>query len=348
MTEYEIYSYEAFKRDSQDELAIVEKARTEDFDKRLIAEYMAKIQIYKPNLANQTEEKILKLQGMTSEGKPTVAGLMLFGEYPQGFFPQLSIIAMLVDDSGDLSGQARNERFIDNQRIEGTLSQMLKAALAFIRRNTRSATILDRDGKREDRPEYPMLAVREIILNALIHRDYSIYTTHAPIRIQIFTDRLVVENPGGLYGRLTVEDLGKAVADTRNPFIAGAMETLGLAENRFSGIPAIAEEMRAAGLPPAQFESFRGTFKVTLRNSTVKETAPAGAKDSLPDPLPKAEALLLFCETPRSRREIAEFLGIGTSYYAQRKYLQPLLEAGKIKMTLPSAPRSKNQRFKTV
>ncbi len=83
---------------------------------------------------------------------------------------------------------------------------MLDEALAFVRRNMKNSIMVGSDGKREDRPEYPLAAVRELILNALIHRDYSIHTEDSPIRVIIYRDRLAVENPGGLYGRQTRHD----------------------------------------------------------------------------------------------------------------------------------------------
>ena len=68
----------------------------------------------------------------------------------------------------------------------------------------------DVNGIRSDRPEYPMTAVREIILNALIHnRDYSIHTENSPVRVLMYKNRIEIENPGGLYGRITVNELGK-------------------------------------------------------------------------------------------------------------------------------------------
>ena len=82
-----------------------------------------------------------------------------------------------------------------------------------------------------------MVAVREIILNALIHRDYSIHTDHSPIRVVLYRDRMEVENPGGLYGRITINDLGKVAADTRNPLLRGDWRSVLGTENRFSGIP---------------------------------------------------------------------------------------------------------------
>lgn len=340
MTEYEIYSYEVFKRKIQDELREVERADMDSFDNNALVEYYLKLKKAKPNLAKQDNEKILQLQGLATREKPTVAGIMLLGEYPQAYFPQLSVTAMSVDGNeiGDLG--AGGERFIDNQRIEGTISQMLEGTLAFIRRNTRNATIIDENGNRVDRSEYPMIAIREIILNALIHRDYSIHTDNSPIRVVIYKNRIEVENPGGLYGRITVDELGKVSADTRNPFIAGGLEVMIDTENRFSGIPTIINSMKNAGLPPAVFENKRGIFKVTLYNG--REKTNEGGSIVLSETMKK---ILAFCNVPRSRKEISEHLGIAASSYVVKKYLVPLIMLDKIKMTIPHAPKSKNQKY---
>ena len=120
---------------------------------------------------------------------------------------------------------AFGDRFKDNARIEGTLPQMLDQAMTFVMRNISVATHIDpATGRREDRPTYPAVAVREILLNALIHRDYSLHTESTPIVLRLFADRLELENPGGLYGRMTLDLLGRATADTRNPFIAARPE----------------------------------------------------------------------------------------------------------------------------
>ena len=212
MTEYEVYSYEVFKRRIQDELRIVERAHYQDFDRNALAEYLLKVRSEKPNLSQLSEQRILQLQGIIEGDQPTVAGVMLLSEYPQAFFPQLSITAMVVAGVKFEEVGMNSERFIDNKRIEGRLSQMLSEAMAFVRRNCRNSISINKDGIREDRSEYPMKAVREILLNALIHRDYSIHTENSPIRLIIFDDRLEVENPGGLYGRITIDELGKVAA----------------------------------------------------------------------------------------------------------------------------------------
>lgn len=102
---------------------------------------------------------------------------MNFSPYPQAYFPQLCITAIVVPgkEMGEIGNQG--ERFLDNQRIEGTISEMLESAIQFVNRNMRTKTIINpQTGKREDRTDYPITAIREAILNALVHRDYSIHT----------------------------------------------------------------------------------------------------------------------------------------------------------------------------
>lgn len=337
MTEYEVYSYEAYKKKIRDELRIVERTSVDDFSKKLLDEFFIKLRSTKSQLATLDDRKILRLQGMTDHDNPTVVGTLLLCEYPQAFFPQLGITAMVVD--GIEFGLANQDgvRFIDNKRIDGTIPQMLEEAISFVRRNTRSATIINNDGKREDRSEYPMKAVREVILNALVHRDYSIHSEDSPIRVVLYSDRLEVENPGGLYGRLTVNDLGKLPGDTRNPFLAGNLEIMIDTENRFSGIPTIIAEMKNAGLRPPVFESRRGNFKVILYNDKEqRETVETETSD---------DDLLAFFNKPRSKEEVAGFVGVKSPYYAMRRYIKPLLESGVIEMTMPDKPKSVLQRY---
>lgn len=348
MTEYEVYSYEAYKKKIRDELRTVDRATVEDFNAGTLEEYFLKIRREKANLSKHPTDKILALQGMTSDGKPSVAGLMVLGDYPQAFFPQMSITAMVVDGTvfGELGGSG--ERFIDNKRFEGTIPQMLEEAMAFVRRNIRTATVINKNGVREDKPEYPLKAIREIILNALVHRDYSVHTEDSPIRIILYKDRLEVENPGGLYGRLSINDLGKMPADTRNPFLAGNLEVMINTENRFSGIPTIIQEMSEAGLKPPVFESRRGNFKVTLYNDRHTDDETHVADNVVKAASTVEEQITAFCINPKSREEIAEHINIGSPYYLVKRYLKPMLDAGVLAMTIPEKPKSKFQKYYVV
>ena len=236
---------------------------------------------------------------------------------------------------GETSGSG--ERFIDNARIEGTLPQMLDQAMTFIARNMPVATIIDpQTGKRTDKPLYPIMAIREILLNALIHRDYSVHTDSIPIVLRLFSDRLELENPGGIYGRTTLDLLGRASADTRNPFIAVGMEMLSLTENRYSGIPTIYREMREHGLRPPKFEVIRGHFRVTLYNNREREIYGA---DSIEN------EILEFCRMPRTRDELANRFSNMSIAYFMSHYMKPMVESGRIQLSIPDKPKSKFQKY---
>ena len=348
MTEYEIYSYDAFKRKIQDEVRTVPQGIGSNLNKTELNLYLAKLRKEKPNLAELMDEQIMVLGGFNVDGQNTIASLMLFGMFPQGNFPQLCIIAVVVPgyEIGNIGED--DARFIDNKRIEGTIPQMLVGATSFIQRNMRIKTIINENGKRADKPEYPMKAVREIILNALIHRDYSINTENSPIRIMLYTNRLEVENPGGLYGRITIDNLGKVGADTRNPYIAAALEIMIDTENRFSGIQTIRHEMAKAGLKDPVFESSRGVFKVALFNSKKTNETEKDNLVEINDNLDMADKILIFCKAPKSRDEMAKKFNFLAMSYMMSKYVQPLIEDGKLKMTKPEKPKSKNQLYIAV
>lgn len=337
MTEYEIYSYEAFKKKIEDELRIADRANIEDIMTNNLEKYLLELRSKKSNFTNLSNEKICRLQGFINESKPTLAGVMMFSDYPQAFFPQLCITAVSIPGTEMSEIGSVGERFIDNERIDGTFTQMLNDALIFVRKNIKSKTIIDKNtGKRVDKPDYPIVAIRELIINALVHRDYSIHTDYTPITIKIFSDRFEIENPGGLYGRMTIDQLGKVSADTRNPFIANALEILGETENRYSGIPTIINAMKEYGLPEPKFESERGIFRATLYNQSNQETILSSEE----------EEIMNFCKVPKSRTEIEKlFNGRFSIAYVMSKYIHPMVKKGILKLTIPNAPKSKNQKY---
>lgn len=342
MTEYEVYSYEAFRKKYQDDIRICEQATIDVFDDRLYNEYLNRLKNNRPHLALLDNSRICELMSITRGGIPTLSSLMLFGAYPQAYYPQLSITAIAVPGTEVGMIGEDGERFIDNQRIEGTLSQMLDGALAFVQKNIKKKTIIDpASGKRIDKWEYPIVAVREAVLNALIHRDYSIHTEGMPIQIIVFTDRLEIRNPGGLYGRLRLDLLGKVQPDTRNPVIAVAMEVLNQTENRYSGIPTIYRALKEAGLPEPEFNDQRGHFSVCFRKTNNGFVA----TNENPEQVSEIDLLIEFCRTPRTRQEIADFLGIKTVTHAIKNHINPLIEKNLIKLLYPDKPRSSKQKY---
>ncbi len=348
MTDYEIYALEAFRRHLHDDERPVERADAEALNMDTADAYIVKRQQDRPGFAQRPlSEKRKALAILTDEDHPTLASLMNFGIYPQAYFPQLSMTAVVVPGPSLGDMDESGARFLDNKRIEGTIAEMVEGALAFCQRAMTTRTIIDpRTGERRDQPEYPITAIREAILNAVIHRDYSLYTEGTPIQIDFFSDRLEIHSPGTLYGRMTVEQLGKARPDFRNPTLAVMAESQIRVENRYSGIPTMRREMAAAGLPAPVFRNGRNEFVVTFYNRQPSADAPS--TPSAPQDRHAASGgkdLLRFCQTPRTRTEIADFLGVRTVSYAMRVYVAPLLQEGRLKLLYPDAPRSRKQKY---
>ena len=343
MTEYEVYSYEAFRRKYRDDIRPVEGATLAALDSEQLERYMALRRKNRPNLALVNNTQLYELTGVTKNGEVTLSAVLLFSPYPQAYFPQLSIIASRVPGTEMGCLDDKGQRFSDSKRIEGTLAEMLDGAVSFVNANMRTAIRIDPDtGRRDDLPEYPMDAVREIILNALVHRDYSQHTENMPIQLTMFSDRMEIRNPGGLYGRMTLDQLGKMQPDTRNPFLVNAMETLSKTENRYSGIPRIRRAMADAGLREPLFEDARGEFSVTLYNDR-QAISHSGTRKSGDD-----KGVLEFCAVPRTRKELADFLGLASAQYALKRYVEPLVKSGELLLSIPDRPRSPKQTYTTA
>lgn len=302
-------------------------------DEARMETYLSAVRKERKNLAeNVSKDEMLELMGITSDGVPTLAGLMVFSKYPQGYFPQLCITAVSLPGTEMGAVGDDDERFIDNKRITGAIPDMLEDAVEFVRKNSRIKTIIDDNGRRADKPEYPVKAVREAILNALVHRDYSIHTENVPVRIEMYRDRMEIINSGGLYGKISIDALGKVRPETRNAALANMLELLNITENRYSGIPTMRNEFAKAGLPAPIFSAVHGEFKVIMKNGLYSDEEPAD------------ESVVEFCSTPRTRAEIVDFIGKSKNY-VMSKIVNPLVKGGKLRMTIPDKPKSPNQRF---
>ena len=343
MTEYEVYSYEAFRKKYQDDIREAYRVTLKSLNQELLGKYIIFLKEGKPNLSSLRETEIYELMSITRNNQVTLSAALLFSPYPQAYFPQLCITAVVVPGTevGQLGEEG--ERFLDNLRIEGNIPEMLDGAIQFVRKNVRKATIINPiTGQREDRTEYPITAVREAVLNALVHRDYSIHTEGMPIQLLIFDDRMEIRNPGGIYGRIKVNQLGKVQPDTRNPVLASALEILGITENRYSGIPTIRKEMESFNLLEPEFIDERGSFIVKFFKEEKKSTSKAGEVLEIEEDI---RNLLLFCKTPRTRKEICEYLGLTSVTYAIQTHVMPLVEKGLMKLSIPDKPKSSKQLY---
>ena len=339
MTEYEVYSYEAYRKKYQDDIRAIDRVSFASLDQDLLERYIELLKKGKPRLAAISNDEIYELMSIKRDKRITLSAVMNFCPYPQAYFPQLCIIATVVPGTEVGTVGDQGERFTDNQRIEGNISDMLDGAMQFVNRNMRIKTIINpHTGKREDRPDYPITAVREAVLNALVHRDYSIHTEGMPIQLIMFDDRMEIRNPGGIYGRIKIDQLGKVQPDTRNPVIASELEVLKVTENRYSGIPTIRRMMQEYNLQQPEFIDERGSFIVKLYKDVMEQTAVE---------MDRADnrELLLFCKTPRTRKEISDYLGLNSVTYAIQTRIMPLVERGIIKMSIPEKPKSPKQLF---
>lgn len=336
MSEYEIYSYEAFRNRTRDDIRVVEGASLKLINKERMKQYLEAVRNERKNLYdNVSESEILEFMGIAKDNVLTLAGLMTFSMYPQAYFPQLCITAVSLPgtEQGEIGDDG--ERFIDNKRITGAISDMLEEAVEFVRTNSRTKTIIDDNGHRVDKPEYPIKAVREAILNALVHRDYSVHTENVPIRIEMYRDRMEIINSGGLYGKISIDALGKVRPETRNAALANMLELLSITENRYSGIPTMRKEFANAGLPAPIFSVVHGEFKVVMKNGLFEKK---GSNE---------ESLLDFCSTPRTRGEIVAFVGKSKNH-VMAHIVGPLVKENKLRMTIPDKPKSSNQKFVKV
>lgn len=209
---------------------------------------------------------------------PTIAGLLSLGRYPQQFFPQLFVAFVVVP--GRVMGEPGpgGERFFDNVTIDGPIPTILLEASIALRRNMNTAAVIRGLG-REDRYDYPLEVIRELVTNALMHRDYSPEGRGAHVQIELYPDRLVVKSPGGLHGSVNIDDLGTSniVSATRNAVLAKLLTDVNLAdatgetvvENRGSGLLRVMAALRRAGMSPPQFDVGPGRVHVAIPRSAL-------------------------------------------------------------------------------
>jgi len=200
---------------------------------------------------------------------PTVGGILLFGEERQRYFPDAWIQA------GRFDGPDRS-RIQDHAEIRDPLIQAVELALEFVRKHNRQSAEIGA-AKRVDRWLLPPTAVREAVINAVAHADYS--QRGAPIRIAIHSDRFEVENPGLLPFGLTVDDLRRGTSKLRNRVIGRVFHELGLMEHWGSGIQRMDAACSAASLALPRLEEIGTRFRVTIMTSVVHAATTLDALD---------------------------------------------------------------------
>jgi ATP-dependent DNA helicase RecG len=273
MTDYEIFGYISARIQPTFDEEPVRDAIIEDLDQTRSEEYMARLKRTRPQATylNQPFERMLLQLRIAREVdgvlRPTLAGLLMFGKYPQAFEPQLTITFLQYYGTTETEKTPRGERFLDNRKFEGTIPEMVEDTVNYVLASIRKSSLIEGLWRR-DIPEYPEEAVREAVVNAVAHRDYSHFVRGSYIQIRLFADRLEIQSPGGLYGNVTVDTLEEEQS-TRNRVLMRLMEDLHMVENRGSGIRNMIQAMRRANLEPPRFQDKRSSFWVTFRNYTL-------------------------------------------------------------------------------
>lgn len=189
---------------------------------------------------------------------PTVLGLLTVGKSPTEWIPGAYVQFLRIE--GTALGDA-----VKNQReIRGPLTEVLEELEDLLKNNIQSAADFTSGTIEVSKPDYPVVALQQIIRNAILHRTYE--NTNAPIRVYWFSDRVEIQNPGGPYGQVTKDNFGQAgMNDYRNPNLAAVMKELGYVQRFGFGIALARKEMEKNGNPPPDFQVVDSHVAVILR-----------------------------------------------------------------------------------
>ncbi len=273
MTEYEVFGYQSGRGQPRNDEELVPDATLDDLNTEALDYYLSQIRKARPRadfLKGTNEDVLLRLCVVRRDRsilRPTLAGILMFGKYPQEFFPQLMITFVQFFGTTEGEKTPQGARFVDNRTFEGSIPEMVEQAETYVLAAMRKSTLIEGLFRR-DIPEYPQEVVREAVCNAVAHRDYSSYVRGSYVQFRMFADRLEIQSPGGLFGNVTVENI-EDEHSTRNARLMRMMEDMHLVENRGSGIKAMLHAMRDANLEPPRFDDRRSSFKVVFMNHTL-------------------------------------------------------------------------------
>ncbi len=179
------------------------------------------------------------------EYRPTIAGMLIFGKQPQKFLPQSEVVVVRYP------GEEVTRNLRDSREFSGTIPQMIERIMDYISEHIQVASVrgeLHQRGRREDIPDYPLPALREIIINAIAHREYQIRGSR--VIVKWFTDHIQVWSPGGFLEPITPETIYAAGPFHRNPDLMKALYGYGYVEAYGDGMHLIKEQCEKHPLKP--------------------------------------------------------------------------------------------------
>ena len=239
----------------------VKGASIDDFDTRLLEVYQRGIERYTGSKITISTKELLQnrkcLVKYNGQLVASNAGMLLFGKETYQHLPQVQIICARFEG-------VDMQSFIDRKYYEGNVTEIIDEATNFIKRNIRLGRRIVQE-ERTDYEEYPYEAYREVIVNAVLHRDYSILG--ANVRVFIFDDRIEVYTPGGLLPGIAIEKMymKKSQHQTRNTILFNEILYLNrYVEKVGSGIQRMIEATEKEGLEIPVFEDLGSDFLVTL------------------------------------------------------------------------------------
>lgn len=241
------------------EANICDGATLDDIDWTKARDYAQKLSGFSDMDVKQVLLKRGCLTTLDDELYPTNAGILLFGREPQRHIVGSDITGVRF------AGETMGDTFA-RQDIGGTLIDQVRLAETFLVDHLRKHVTLRDTMQREESYEYPMEAARELVVNAVAHRDYSVRGDN--IRIFIFSNRMEVYSPGSLPGPMTIENL-KDERFSRNPILVQVLADFNFIEKLGYGVDRVMELMKEKNLQDPDFAERAGGFKVILHNAAV-------------------------------------------------------------------------------
>ena len=220
--------------------------------------------------AHSEMQQLERLNILDKKGHVRLAGVLIAGAYPQQFFPRLYVDVAV--HPGINKSQDGEVRFLDRVQCDGRLQEMVDDAVKAVLRNLRTYSLIEGTGRR-DVPEIPTTVLREAIANAVVHREYDALFRNDPVNIDIYSNRVEISSPGGLWGGKTLQNLANGVSQCRNatlmqllqktPLIRGDNDGSAV-EGQGSGIQFMINRMKELSLAQPDFQPTFDRFRVIL------------------------------------------------------------------------------------
>lgn len=292
MTTYEVFTHLNFREQHAFDREIVREADITALDRRRIDTFILRLQTIsrRSYVGVDYAEAIERLAIARVDDnvlRPTLAGLICFGEYSQQFRPQLRIVFTEYYGETESARDPGGARFVNDMEFDGPVEEMVDSAVMAVMLVLPSPLyVTDVLHRRETL--FPRAAIREAIVNAVAHRDYSGFMTGSAVQIRLFSDRLEIRSPGGLYGGIRIDGLSDQQS-TRNEHLMRFLQDLSLVENRGYGIDEMTRACQEYGLPAPEFNATSTWFQVTFRKpartdpiTSIREDRGVDAYDTRP------------------------------------------------------------------